>query len=38
MSIKLHEFYQIFKKRSYKLKAYANVAKISEFWRGAAFE
>lgn len=37
MSIKINEFYQIFKNRSYKLKAYANIAKISEFWRGPIF-
>lgn len=38
MSVRPNEFYQIFKNRSYKLKAYANSAKIAEFWRGPACE
>lgn len=34
MSIKPAEFYQLFKNRAYKLRAYANLPKIAEFWRG----
>lgn len=34
MSIKPTEFYQLFKNRAYKLRAYANLPKIAEFWRG----
>lgn len=32
--IKVNEFYALFKNKCYKLKSYANIAKIAEFWRG----